>query len=450
MSRGIFKKQNGQWKRVVAPSYKVNGEWHPITKGFVKKDGIWQQFFPSDVLAKILVVGGGGGGGMGYGWEGGGGGGAGGVIYKENVKLSVLAGAHYTVTVGAGGSINESGGYSMFGTGSIVSQNTSVPTVYAGTYPVYNGFLNTYGVWTSPDFVNPVNTLQQVVYTTNLAVGGRYTVRASADNEISVYINGNPVVSNADWGSYNDGAVDISSGPLTITVNAVNRDSGSPGLFAAALYNPSGSVVWHTRSPLTEPTKIENDGFTALGGGNGGWGTPEQTAGSGASGGGGCGYVNTHGGGAGYPGQGHNGGVGSWQGYGQAGGGGGGGFAGTGQGSNGNFGGNGGPGITYLGFAVGGGGGGGYGNQSSDGDGGGGLGGAGGGGNGNGGNGIDGTGGGGGGGLHGAHGNAGRGGAGLVVVQYLGNSAFTGGEIYYENGVTTHIFHSTSALLALE
>lgn len=446
MSRGIFRKQNGQWKRVITPSQKVGGVWTPIQKGFVKKDGIWQQFFPSDVVAKILVVGGGGGGGVGYGWEGGGGGGAGGVVYRDGITLSVLSGNNYNVTVGGGGAPNASGGYSSFGVGGVVAFNTSNVPVYAGSYPVYNGFLNGYGVWTTPDFVNPVDTLQQVVYSTTLNVGGRYTVRASADNEIEVFVNGNSVVGNANWATYDDGVIDLPGGSTTITVNAVNRDGGSPGLFAAALYDPAGNVVWHTRSPLTDPTRIE--GFTALGGGNGGWGTPEQTAGSGASGGGGCGYVNTHEGGAGYPGQGNNGGVGIWQGFGAAGGGGGGGFAGAGAGSNGNQGGAGGPGINILGFAVGGGGGGGYGAQGPGGDGPGGAGGSGGGGNGNGGSGVNGTGGGGGGSLHNAASEAGRGGSGLVVVQYPGSPSFTGGEIRYDGGVTTHVFYASSALSA--
>ena len=446
MSRGIFKKQGGQWKRIIAPSYNIGGTWTPIQKGFVKKDGIWQQFYPSDVVAKILVVGGGGGGGIGYGYEGGGGGGAGGVVYRDGVNLSVLSGNSYSITVGEGGSQNNSGGFSTFGTGGTVEFNTSNVPVYAGTYPVYNGFLNAYGVWTSPDFVNPVDTLQQVVYSTIIDTGGTFTVRASADNEIEVFVNGTSIVGNSNWATYDDGRVDLSAGTITITVNAVNRDNGSPGLFAAALYDAAGNILWNTRSPLTNPTRIS--GFTALGGGNGGWGTPEQTAGSGASGGGGCGYVNTHGGGAGYPGQGYSGGTGIWQGYGAAGGGGGGGFSGAGAGSNGNQGGDGGPGINLLGFAVAGGGGGGYGNQGRDGSGPAGAGGTGGGGNGNGGDGVPGTGGGGGGSLHNAATPAGRGGSGLVVVQYPGSPSFTGGQIHYDSGVTTHVFYSSSALLA--
>lgn len=448
MSRGIYQKVNGTWKRIVGASFKEDGTWKPVRRGFVKKDGLWQQFYPGDVVADILVVGGGGGGGIGYGYEGGGGGGAGGVVLEKNVTLSVLGDGSYNIIVGEGGGANASGSYSLFGTGGITLVNTSTPAVYAGTYPVYNGFLNTYGVWTHPGMSGAAPSTVSVSYTTTLQSSGQsYTLRVSADNEITVSIDGTPIGSNSDWGSYNDYRVSLQPGTHEITCVATNW--GGPAMFAAALYNPQGKVVWDTRAPINYPNIIVEGGITALGGGNGGWGAAEQTAGSGASGGGGCGYVYTHSGGSGYSGQGYDGGTGVWQGYGQAGGGGGGGYTGAGQSSNGNAGGAGGPGIKLLGFEVGGGGGGGYGNQSSNGNGPGGPGGAFGGGEGNGGNGVPGTGGGGGGGLHGAQTSGGHGGDGLVVVQYPGIPLFTGGQISTENGTVTHIFTSSGVLSAL-
>ena len=122
---------------------------------------------------------------------------------------------------------------------------------------------------------------------------------------------------------------------------------------------------------------------------------------------------------------------------------------GAGQQSNGNQGGDGGPGITYLGRSVGGGGAGGYGSQRASGSGPGGTGGSGGGGNGNGGDASANTGGGGGGSEHSAQTSGGRGADGIVVVQYAGPAAFTGGEITYENGVTTHTFTTSGALTAI-
>ena len=320
MARGIFQRINGIWKRVIAPSFKDAGTWKSVQKGFVKRDGVWQQFYPSDVIADILVVGGGGGGGVGYGYEGGGGGGAGGVVFQEDKTLSVLNGNNYTIKVGTGGGANESGTYSLFGTGGIVTTNTTDIPIYAGTYPVYTGFLNTYGVWTNPDFESPVTSpgivSTTVNYTTNILVGQTYTLRLSADNNIRLWINGGQVGGNDGWWETNDSMVTLAAGPVTITCYAYNY--GGPALFAAALYDPQGRVVWDTRAPINYPVVVVEGGITALGGGNGGWGSPDQTAGSGASGGGGCGYVYTHGGGAGYPGQGYEGGTGIWQGFGQA------------------------------------------------------------------------------------------------------------------------------------
>ena len=447
MARGIFQRINGVWRRVIAPSVKNNGSWTAIQKGFVKRDGSWQQFYPSDVVADILVVGGGGGGGVGYGYEGGGGGGAGGVVFTEDMTLSVLNGNSYKITVGTGGGANESGTFSLFGTGGVTVTNTVSPPVYAGTYPVYNGFLNTYGVWTHPGMAGAAVGSVTATYSMQIQTGQDYTLRISADNAISVSIDGTTIGSNGDWGYYNDYRVTLAFGVHTIVCTATNY--GGPAMFAAALYDPQGRVVWDTRAPINYPAVIIEGGITALGGGRGGWGTPEQTAGSGGSGGGGCGYVYTHEGGAGYPGQGNAGGTGIWQGFGQAGGGGGGGFSGTGQQSNGNSGGAGGPGATFLGFGVGGGGGGGYGNQGPSGTGPGGPGGPGGGGEGNGGNALANTGGGGGGGLHGGQTSGGHGANGLVVVQYSGAAAFTGGTITYENGVTTHVFTTSGQLIAL-
>jgi hypothetical protein len=447
MSRGIFRKVSGVWKRIVGPSFNDSGTWKPIQKGFVKKDGVWRQFYPSNVIADILVVAGGGGGGIGYGFEGGGGGGAGGVVLQQNVTLSVLDGASYKIVVGEGGGANTSGGFSLFGTGGIAVANTSTPAVYAGTYPVYNGFLNTYGVWTHPGMSGAAPGSVSVTYNTSLQLAQDYTLRVSADNAIEVSIDGVGVGANYDWGSYDDYRVNLSAGAHSITCVATNY--GGPAMFAAALYDLRGKVVWDTRAPINYPTVVIDGGITAIGGGNGGWGTPEQTAGFGGSGGGGCGFVYTKSGAAGVAGQGHAGGAGIWQGEGQAGGGGGGGFAGAGQQSNGNSGGAGGPGINLLGFGVGGGGGGGYGNQSPYGTGPGGAGGAGGGGAGNGGNATPGSGGGGGGGLHGSQTSGGTGGSGIVVVQYEGIPLFTGGTTTVLNGIVTHVFRTSGSLTAL-
>ena len=114
LGRGIYTKKNNQWVLVNQPAVNQSNSWTNVKAGFVNQNGIWKQFYPYNVTAKILVVAGGGGGGIGYGYEGGGGGGAGGVVYQENIVLSVAVGSSYTAVVGAGGGANNSGSFSSF------------------------------------------------------------------------------------------------------------------------------------------------------------------------------------------------------------------------------------------------------------------------------------------------------------------------------------------------
>jgi hypothetical protein len=51
--------------------------------------------------------------------------------------------------------------------------------------------------------------------------------------------------------------------------------------------------------------------------------------------------------------------------------------------------------------------------------------------------------------LHGSQTSGGRGADGIVVVQYPGSPAFSGGSVLYENGVTTHVFTASGSLTAL-
>jgi len=407
------------------------GPWRPVTSGYVNVKGTWRQFWPPNVFANIIVVGGGGGGGVGYGWEGGGGGGAGGVVMQKDLKLTVNQ--PYYVIVGAGGGANASGQDSYFG---LTAQPAVIPgvdrPVYAGTYPVYPGWLNTYGVWFDTSFSSAGGTAN---YTVNIPSAGQYTVVCGADNAIQVSINGTPVASNANWGTTDSGTIRLPAGLATIT--CASQNWGGPALFAATLTDFYGNQIWNTRQT---GSVVSGNPLLAIGGANGGWGTPSQTAGNGGSGGGGCGYAGDHGGGSGVAGQGNSGGTGYWQ----RGGGGGGGYSSGGAASNGDQGGDGGTGLTIaqggLTFQLAGGGAGGWGTQGPGGTGPGGNANCGGGG-GNGGNGQDGTGGGGGGSMHSAYTSGGTGGSGTVIVQYPGAAAFfKGGAVSVNNGWVTHRF----------
>jgi hypothetical protein len=432
--RGIFVNNSGVWQPVSVPYVNTDpNQPATIRAGWNKQNGQWRQFWPPNVFANITVVGGGGGGGVGYGWEGGGGGGAGGVVMQDSVELN--ASHTYYITVGDGGGPNASGHDSYFGTTSAPQVlNATDGPVYAGTYPVYPGWLNTYGVWFDTSFSSAGGTVN---YTVNIPSAGQYTVVCGADNAIQVSINGTLVASNANWGSTDSGTIRLPAGLATITCDSQNW--GGPALFAATLTDFLGNQIWNTRQ--TAPV-IVGTPLLAIGGANGGWGTPAQTAGSGGSGGGGCGYCGDHSGGAGVSGQGNSGGTGNWQ----RGGGGGGGYSSAGSGSNGDSGGGGGSGLSiYRGgitLQVAGGGGGGWGTQGPGGSGPGGGADCGG-GVGNGGNGQNGTGGGGGGSLHSAYSSAGSGGSGLVLVQYQGSTSFfNGGTVSVSNGWVTHSFSS--------
>jgi hypothetical protein len=445
----IYVKKSGTWQKVPRPFVKESDTFVPILGGWTKKDGVWQRIYPGPVTASIALVGGGGGGGP-TGWnEGGGGGGAGGVVPFKTVTLDT--GSTYNVVVGAGGAQRNNGGYSnlsggTFGSGDVFTANSASIPIYAGTYPAYCSFLNTYGVWTTPDFVNPVGSWVSVSYTSyNPLPSSQYvTMTCSADNHVRVFINGVFVGSSDTFQSTNSFSTYLQPGNNTILVQSLN--DGGPALFAATLMSNIGQLLWSTQSPLTITDLVT--GFTAYGGGAGAYSTTTGfTGGNGASGGGGTGCGDPHGGGSSiYPGQGTSGGTGPHQ----SNGGGGGGYLGAGyQAGDGgagvnlispygwsrSVGGGGGGGASYYGYTIGG------------------AGGIGGGGNGanargaNAQDGLAGTGGGGGGGCSVTNGGNGTsGGCGLVIVQYQSSFAlFSGGAISINNNVVTHLYEAGGA-----
>ena len=192
---------------------------------------------------KLVAAGGGGGGGAGYYNSG-----------KPNQNTpgtnSSVYGATGQYKSGDGGGGGGGGGGSP-AVGSFVSP---VPTVYPGSYPVYCGFLNTYGVWTSPDFVNPVGQWVTVNYTITVNyVPGIFYAEASADNHMRMFVNGAPTINSDAYQYPTIGAPTPSGGfnnfnfggPNTITIMALN--DGGPALFAGAIYDPNGNMIWNTR-----------------------------------------------------------------------------------------------------------------------------------------------------------------------------------------------------------
>jgi mucin-19 len=192
---------------------------------------------------RLVAAGGGGGGGAGNGPPG---------LPNNNnpgTNNAVNGGAGQPKSGDGGG--GGGGGAGSPGGGSYPSPN--VP-VYPGYYAAYCAFLNTYGVWTNPDFVNPQNQLVTVNYTTtvNYSPGLFYAV-ASADNYMTMYVNGAPTVVSSSWSStttsggfnnFNFG------GQNTITITALNSGGGGYAglaLFAGAIYDANNNMIWNTR-----------------------------------------------------------------------------------------------------------------------------------------------------------------------------------------------------------
>ena len=188
---------------------------------------------------RLVAAGGGGGGGAGNGPPG-----------RPNTNNP---GTNSAVNGGAGqpkggdGGGGGGGGAGSPGSGSYPSPN--VP-VYPGSYPVYCAFLNTYGVWTSPDFVNPVGQWVTVNYTTTVNYSpGLFYAEVSADNYMTLSVNGVPIVTSdsayqstttsGGFSNFNFG------GQNTITIMALNY--GGPALFAGARYDSFGNMIWNTR-----------------------------------------------------------------------------------------------------------------------------------------------------------------------------------------------------------
>jgi hypothetical protein len=207
---------------------------------------------------QLAAAGGGGGGGAGNGPGG-----------KPNNNNPGTNGTIY----GGGGQPKggDGGGGGGGGAGANSSATVVSPSipVYPITFPIYVDFLNTYGVWTSPDFVNPQNVWQLVNYTITVPASGNYYFLASADNVINVFVNNSLIVSTSDYQRdplpY---AIYLEPGDLTINIQAINY--GGLGAFAAALYQSgTNAMIWNTR--MTSSVGGGGVGGATAGGDSGGY-----------------------------------------------------------------------------------------------------------------------------------------------------------------------------------
>ena len=163
---------------------------------------------------------------------GGGGGGSGAVVTASSV--TVTPGETLTVTVGTGGDSGER----------INSQFYPVTLSYA-----WSSFMNSYAVWTNPDSVTPVNqyVVSSRVFTAPYT--GSYTILISADNGVSLYIDGDSVASSSDYTTTSSYTVSLDAGNRILTFSAIN--TGGPAGFAAVIEDTSSNILWTTRTDLS-------------------------------------------------------------------------------------------------------------------------------------------------------------------------------------------------------
>ena len=159
--------------------------------------------------------------------------------------------------------------------------NTVNKNISAVSYDDWCGFLNTYGV--TDNAVGTSIGTTTVTFVTTAIAAGTYTITASGDNHIKVYISATLVVANDNLRTANASTITLTSGLQTIVCESTN--DGGPTGFAVALTDAAGGVVWHTRSSLSTPQGLATGG----GGGSGGsaWdrhGAESWAGGPGASG----------------------------------------------------------------------------------------------------------------------------------------------------------------------
>jgi hypothetical protein len=179
-----------------------------------------------------------GGAGVTHSGDGGGSGGGGG---------GQLGGAGGASIGGDQGSYSGSNGANLVPSGgqSALAVSPDI-TVYDVSYGTWSSFLNTYGVWVSTDGT-PVGVQETINYYCTIPATQSYTITMSADNAISVYINGAFIGSSTTYSGTNTYTATIAAGLASITVLGTNNDPGSAGGIAAAIYDPSNTLIWDTR-----------------------------------------------------------------------------------------------------------------------------------------------------------------------------------------------------------
>lgn len=234
----------------------------------------------------LLGFSGGRGGNSGYGGSSGAGGGGGGatVLYKlasnddQNKVIIAVAGG------GAGG--GGGGRYYPATTGPLSNSPawSRIPSTYtdAGSDGDWSSLMNNYAVL---DPVTRGNTEYRFSWAVVLPYTGNYTLRFSADDQGTFYLNGfNLQGAVGNFGTYSEYVFYGRRGLNILTATYINN-GGGPGGVAAQILTTNSTQIWNTFSNTN----------AHLAKGMGGQGQNHQADGGGAGGGGG-GYVGGRGG----------------------------------------------------------------------------------------------------------------------------------------------------------
>lgn len=143
--------------------------------------------------------------------------------------------------------------------------------------------MNSYAVW--PNLLSVVESYTLSVNFT-ASTSGTYNFQISADDSFSLYVDGTLLGTTTNFTVDNPTpiALSLTAGSHTLQFNVANTVNATPAGFALVIKNPSGTLVWDTRTNLLGTTVYPLRRTAAGGGGIGIYGITATGPGSGAVG----------------------------------------------------------------------------------------------------------------------------------------------------------------------
>ena len=166
---------------------------------------------------------------------------AGGTNYTDSFTVATADGTQQVVSVTIAGTNDAA-----------VMTGTMTDPLYAATHPAWGTFTNASGVWIAPNGgsdgdILPHSVIRQFV----ASQAGTYDLKFSADNFGSVSIDGIAIAGLQGFTQYSSqatGSIFLAAGTHTIVMDVQNY--GGPAGFALTVADPTGNVIWNTRTQL--------------------------------------------------------------------------------------------------------------------------------------------------------------------------------------------------------